>query len=204
MSDHQAWLDDEREWRIRCYWSWLSPIVWAFVIGTIMAVVGRQQWMLEAVLVPAWFIAAIHAGYYATVIRQRRPGLPGIALGLAVVAGGVAWAWAGVPAALSCALCAPLLFLYGAAHAPPILPGRTPGWVDTAICLSAALRPCAWMALLACAWVLSTTHAGANLAPTHRVAWWLGGAMAVLLVLVPSMVFRVMTRRLCSAAAVAA
>lgn len=189
-----TWDVHERRWRHLCYWSWLVPIGWSMAMGGVLAFAGPQRWQLEVAQVPLWIIMAVHLRYYVLVVRCWFPGWlwPGWILGLA--ASTAAWFWSGSAAALTALMAVPLLWVYGVAQQPPSM--MAPRWLCLVVALAVGVRPLAVLGLLLAAWVLWSTGGGQQLPEGHQVAWWTVGTLAMLGMLLPSLVFVLLRRRL--------
>ena len=187
---------DEREIRLRrfCYWSWLAPIVWMCAVWGLVAALGRHAWMLDLALLPLWLLIGVHLAYYAAIAHRRFPGSLRPAWILAVVAGAAAWAWAGLPAAVTAALGVPLLWCSGVAQQPPAAVASR--GLRTLATIVLAVRPLALLGLVLIGWVLFATSGGEGLPPGHQTAWRLGAGACLVGVLLPSVVFLLTRRRL--------
>jgi hypothetical protein len=125
---------DERRWRRLANWSWLSPLPWSLAGGILLALTGDLYLVLSLSLVPLWAIIGCHLAYVLVLLRARWGTPPLVLAGaLGAAAGGGAWWLAGIHAALTCALVAPLIAGYGNLRIPagggpaPLRPGRRPG-----------------------------------------------------------------------------
>jgi hypothetical protein len=110
---------DERRWRHRANWSWLSPLPWSLASAILLALTRDPYLVLSLGFVPLWAILGGHLAYVLVLLRARwgRPPLV-LAGALGAAAGGGAWWLAGIHAALTCMLVAPLIAGYGSLRIP--------------------------------------------------------------------------------------
>jgi hypothetical protein len=122
-------IDPQRErfWRRLSNWLWLTPLVWWGLSRIYQALTEDTATVLSLVLVPWWVLLTGILGYTAMLI-QARWGTP-VCIALLLgggIAGGLSWMTAGIHAALSCGLVAPLILGGGLLRIPLMAPGGLP------------------------------------------------------------------------------
>jgi hypothetical protein len=173
-----SWAAQERRWRIFCYWSWLSPLAWSTaLIPQLIPLFGQGQWILDLALGPLWIIALVHLAYFRIVSRKDRPATVWPALAVSAVAAGWSFHAAGLAAAISCGVCAPLLVFYGAAYAPvPTAGSRRAGGAVLSVAM--ALLPVWTLILITSITVLFCTHHANGFLKSHQILWSLAAGLS--------------------------